>query len=237
VRKATRNKRPRLGTPASTSHARRRDAIPVQLLLRVDPGPKEQRRSGSPSGDKPEASRRRRTPVNLGHRKSGAGVAPDASSWAKAIAPSWRQHNSIGRSHRRHRTRPPRPGSRTNAIRALRPAGPSGRERSRGARPSTLGVVAKGEPVERRHRRLWAGKSERQQAAARHCGAAATPMGPRSKRPPPEWPSRTLLLPSQCERRVHGGSPDNCERPAVHRRQLALRDPIVRAAVLDGVRG
>lgn len=55
MRKATRNKRPRLGTSASTSHARRRDAIPVQLLLRVDPGPKEQRRSGSPSGDNGEA--------------------------------------------------------------------------------------------------------------------------------------------------------------------------------------
>ena len=55
MRKATRNKRPRLGTSASTSHARRRDAIPVQLLLRVDPRPKEQRRSGSPSGDNGEA--------------------------------------------------------------------------------------------------------------------------------------------------------------------------------------
>jgi hypothetical protein len=55
-------------------------------LLWISSRPERQPAAASSVGDEPEASRRRRTSVNLGHRRSAAGVDPDASSWAIAIA-------------------------------------------------------------------------------------------------------------------------------------------------------
>jgi hypothetical protein len=55
-----------------------------RVPLLADELPEQESSHRSPVGDEPEASRRRRTSVNLGHRRSAAGVDPDASSWAGA---------------------------------------------------------------------------------------------------------------------------------------------------------
>jgi hypothetical protein len=56
------------------------------LSLRGVPSPEQKQRLRGRDGDKPEAGRRRQTPLNISRPSLIASLDPDASSWAKAQA-------------------------------------------------------------------------------------------------------------------------------------------------------